>query len=137
MAEREAADAIAAESGNIIVTGSSISRQNMKSAAPAAPATAENAYAAFQAKLKSAFQANNRKAILALIGYPLKVDYNGETRTYRTRSDVERDFDRIFTAEVRESVLSGQASRHLTFAPICSRSPCGPGSVVRIRGVRP
>ena len=137
MAEREAADAVATESGNIVVTGSSISRQNMKSAAPASVVTAEQAYADFHEKLSSAFQANNHKAILGLIGYPLKVDFDGDVRTYRTRSEVERDYDRIFTTEVRASVLGGQASRHLTFAPICARQPCASGSIVKVRAVSP
>lgn len=137
MAEREAADAVAAESDSIVVTGQQVRRQNMKSAAPARAITAEEAEANFENKLRSAFQSNNRKAILALIAYPLKVDFNGDVRTYRTRSEVERDFDRIFTAEVRQSVLNGQPSRHLTFAPQCPRQPCAAGSVVRIRAVRP
>ena len=137
MAERETADAVAEESGNIVVTGQLARRQNMASPAQKTVVTAEDAYADFQEKLQSAFQANSRKAILGLIGYPLQVNFNGNTRTYRTRSDVERDYDRIFTAAVRESVLGGQASRHLTLAPTCSRQPCASGSVVRIRAVRP
>ncbi len=129
MAEREAADAVAAESGNIIVTGSQVRRQNMKSAAPARAVTAKEAEADVESKLRGAFAGNNRKSILALIAYPLKVDFNGDVRTYRTRSDVERDFDRIFTSDVRGAVLSGQAGRHLTV----SRS----GSTMKIRAVRP
>ncbi len=138
MAEREAAaDAVAAESGNIVVTGQKARRQNMESRAPVRTVSAEDAEEDFQDKLRSAFAANSRKAILGLIGYPLRVDFNGDVRTYRTRSDVERDYDRIFTSEVRASVLSGQPARHLTFAPQCLRNPCPPGSVVRVRGVRP
>ena len=98
----------------------------MASPAPATAVTAD-----FQDELQSAFRTGNRKAILGLIGFPLKVDFNGDTRTYRSRSDVERDFDRIFTSDVRESVLSGQPTRHLSFAP----SP--PDSTVKIRAVRP
>jgi hypothetical protein len=131
MAEREAADAVASESGNIVVTGQKARRQNMASPAPATAVTAEDASADFQDELQSAFRTGNRKAILGLIGFPLKVDFNGDTRTYRSRSDVERDFDRIFTSDVRESVLSGQPTRHLSFAP----SP--PDSTVKIRAVRP
>lgn len=137
MAERDAADAVAAESGNIIVTGSQVRRQNMKSAAPVTAITAEQAEASFETKLRSAFQSNNRKAILALIAFPLRVDVSGDVRTYRNRSEVERDYDRIFTSEVRRSVLSGYAARHLTFAPQCSRTPCAPGSNIKIRAVRP
>ena len=131
MAEREAADAVAAQSENIVVTGSAVRRQNMKSIAPATAVTAEQAEADFENRLRTAFQSNNRKAILALVSYPLRVDFNGEVRTYRTGSDVERDFDRIFTGEVRASVLSGQAGRHLSFT---ARPP---GSVMKIRAVRP
>lgn len=137
MAEREAADAVAAESGSVIVTGQKVRRQNMSSAAPVTVITADDAYAAFNDKLEAAFQSNSRSAILRLIGFPLKVDWNGDVRTYRTRSEVERDFPRIFTSEVRQSVLSGQASSHLTYAPQCSRQPCAPGSPIKIRSVRP
>jgi hypothetical protein len=137
MAQREAADAVAAESDSIVVTGQMARRRNMASPAPATTITVEDAQADFQEKLRSAFQSNNRSAILRLIAFPLKVDWDGDVRTYRTRSEVERDFPRIFTAEVRQSVLNGQASRHLTYAPQCSRQPCAAGSAVRIRGVRP
>jgi hypothetical protein len=131
MAEREAADAVAGQSDSIVVTGSAVSRQNMKSAAPATTVTAEEAEADFENRLRTAFQSNNRKAILALVGYPLKVDFNGDVRTYRNRSEVEGDYDRIFTAEVRASVLSGQPASHLTFAPT------SPGRITKIRAVRP
>jgi len=137
MAEREAADAVAAESEGIVVTGQQVRRRNMSSAAPVAALTAEDADADFHEKLRSAFQSNNRAAILRLIAFPLKVDFDGEVRTYRTRTEVERDFNRIFSDDVRQSVLNGQASRRLTFAPQCSRTPCAAGSVVRIRTVRP
>ncbi|MCL6699634.1 hypothetical protein LZ496_12680 [Sphingomonas sp. NSE70-1] len=137
MAEREAADAVAAQSENIVVTGTLARRQNMKSAAPVAEVTAQEAYDDFNDKLQSAFQANNSAAILRLIGFPLKVDFNGDVRTYRTRSEVERDYDRIFTIEVRQSVLNGQPGRHLTFAPQCPRTACPPEATVRIRAVRP
>ena len=137
MAEREAADAVAAESDSIVVTGQQVRRRNMASPAPVTALTAEDAHVDFNEKLRSAFQSNSRSAILRLVGFPLKVDFNGDVRTYRTRSDVERDFARIFTSEVRAAVLNGQANRHLTHAPQCSRTPCPPGSPVRIRAVRP
>jgi hypothetical protein len=137
MAERETADAVAAESGNIVVTGQMARRRNMVSAAPATAITAEDADADFQEKLRSAFQSNSRPAILRLIAFPLKVDWGGDVRTYRTRTEVERDFNRIFSDDVRQAVLNGQASRRLTFAPQCARAPCAAGSVVRIRAVRP
>ena len=127
MAERETADAIAAESGNIAVTGQLARRQNMASSAQKTVVTAEDAYTDFHEKLQSAFQANSRKAILGLIGYPLEVNFNGNTRTYRTRSDVERDYDRIFTAAVRESVLGGQIESG--FCP-SSIGLAGPGSLL-------
>ena len=137
MAEREAADAVAAESDSIVVTGQQVRRRNMAAPAPVTAITAEDAYADFDEKLRSAFQSNSRSAIFRLIGFPLRVDFDGDVRTYRTRSEVERDFNRIFTSEVRQSVLNGQASRHLTYAPQCARQPCAAGSAVRIKGVRP
>lgn len=128
MAERETADAVAAQSGNIVVTGSRVRRQELGSAAPVA-VTAESSYAEFDRKLQSAFRSNDRKAILGLVGLPLQVNFNGDVRTYRRRGDVDRDFARIFTPAVRASVLSGQATRHLSI----SQS----GGSWRIRAVRP
>jgi len=137
MAEREAADAVAAESDSIVVTGQQVRRRNMASPAPVTALTAEDAHVDFNEKLRSAFQSNNRGAIFRLIAFPLKVDWGGDVRTYRTRTEVERDFNRIFSDDVRQAVLNGQASRRLTFAPQCARAPCAAGSVVRIRAVRP
>jgi hypothetical protein len=129
MAERDAADAVAAQSGNIVVTGQKARRQNMDSPMPGTVVAGEGAYADFQEKLQSAFRANDRRAILGLVGIPMQVNFNGDVRTYRSRDDVGRDFGRIFTAEVRSAVLSGEASRHLTVAQS--------GSSWRIRAVRP
>ena len=137
MAEREAADAVAAESGKIVVTGQKARRQNMDSPMPVTVVAAEGAYADFQEKLQFAFRANDRKAILGLVGFPLRVYFNGDVRTYRSRDDVGQDFGRIFTAEVRSSVLTGEAGRRLGFAPSCTRQACPSGSSVRIRSVRP
>ena len=137
MAEREAADTVAAEPGKIVVTGQKARRQNMGSPMPVTVVAAEGAYADFQEKLQSAFRTNDRKAILGLVAFPLQVNYDGDVRTYRSRDDVGRDFGRIFTAEVRSSVLSGEAIRRLGFAPSCTRQACPSGSSVRIRSVRP
>ena len=60
MAEREAADAVAAESDSIVVTGQQVRRRNMAAPAPVTAITAEDAYADFDEKLRSAFQSHSR-----------------------------------------------------------------------------
>ena len=140
-AEAEAADM--ADSQNIVVTGSRVRRQNLESAVPVTVIT--DPYAEFLGRLQSAFRVNNRRAVIGLIGFPLAVHYRGETRTYRSASDVERDYDRIFTSGVRASVLNrspGAAEEQkeagpVVMGPTCSRDPCKPDSPIRIREVRP
>ena len=141
MAEREAADAVAAESDSIVVTGSQVRRQNMKSAGPVTAVTVEEAEAAFGTKLRAAFASNNRKAILGLVGFPLRVDFGGgQVRTYRSRQDVERDYDRIFTPAVRQSLASrdsGSLTGNGRISFGCGSRRCSSADSIRIRRVTP
>jgi hypothetical protein len=78
-----------------------------ESAAAQADATATSeAYGEFLSRLQVALRANDRSAIMRLVGLPLRVTIAGEVRIYRSSRDVERDFDRIFTADVRSAMLS-------------------------------
>ena len=138
-----------AGSENIVVTGSRVNRQAMESAAPVTVFT--DPYGEFLKRLQSALRTNNRQAVIRLIGFPLAVHYGGETQTYRSAKDVERDYDRIFTARVRAAVLNHSprftATRPdeelreygavIAAGPICSRAPCKEGGPIRVREVRP
>ncbi len=140
-AEAEMADT----SDNIVVTGSRIERRNLASAAPV---TVIDPYGEFLSRLQSAFAAIDRRAILRLVGFPLRVDFDGEARTYRSAGDVERDFDRIFTPRVRAAALelgrldsaAADGSRLRGNARIrfgCGSRRCLSGDAVRIREVTP
>jgi hypothetical protein len=100
----------ASDVGSIVVTGSRIPPPNAKSSgfaqrAEAPPTEREIAapYGEFLNQLKEALGANDRRAVLRLVGLPLRVNYAAGARTYRSRQEVERDYDRIFTPAVRES----------------------------------
>ena len=92
----------------IVVTGSRIERSRLESATPV---TLTDAYGDFLSRLQAAFGANDRDAVVDLVGLPLRANFDGEVRTYRSRDDVENDFDRIFTIEVRSAVLNLRADR--------------------------
>jgi hypothetical protein len=99
----------AQDSGNIVVTGSRVRRQNLESAMPVT--VVGDPYADFLSNLQAGIEANDQSAVIRLIGFPLRVSWNGDTRTYRTAKDVERDYNRIFSPNVR---LSLQDQRPLT-----------------------
>jgi hypothetical protein len=137
----------AEESGydSIIVTGSRINRPNMESASPV---TVIDTTDDFLSRLRDALQANNRRAILGLVALPLKVNFDGDVRTYRTRRDINRDFGRIFTPEVRRSASSLhpaalttrdggrlRGNGRLWFG--CGKRSCDAGEIMRIREVNP
>jgi hypothetical protein len=45
------------------------------------------------------------RCVSGLVGLPLSVRRDGKVETYRSRRDVERDFDQIFTPRVKSDVL--------------------------------
>jgi hypothetical protein len=132
--------------GNIVVTGSRIQRQNLESAMPVT--VVGDTYADFVSHLQAGLEANDRRAVIGLIGFPLRVNWNGDTRTYRTAKDVERDYDRIFSPNVRQSLID-QRSDTLTrrdggrlmgngrvwFG--CGLRSCSSDATIRIREVNP
>jgi hypothetical protein len=149
--QAEAADS----AGNIIVTGSRVPSANAKSSgfaqraeAPPTPREIIAPYGDFLNRLQEALGGNDRRAVVRLVGLPLRVDFAGGARTYRTRQDVERDYDRIFTPAVREAVLNLgsyeitsrdggklRGSGRIWFG--CGLSSCSSDETIRIREIRP
>jgi hypothetical protein len=134
----------------VIVTGSRI-----RKAAPQAPGAARSlpvgrSYAAFLSRLQSAVRTNNHRAVIALIDFPLRVNAPGGARIYRDAASVERDFDRIFTARVKQAIAQQRADRlfvrdqgamvgdgEIWFDQTCPNASCSPPGPVRIRSVNP
>jgi hypothetical protein len=79
---------------------------------PVAKARPDNReYRTFLARLQGAVRANDRSAIVGLISFPLRVNYKSGARSYRDARSVERDFDRIFTPQVRRAILNQSPDR--------------------------
>jgi hypothetical protein len=156
------ADQFAEESGqNIVVTGSRISSPGMakqrSARAPServaglpSPVVSTEAYGQFLFRLQTGLRNNDQTAVVGLIGFPLRVNRDGSKVTYRTSGDVRRDFDEIFTPEVRKAVLNLRpdtlisrdggrqaGNRRIWFGPSCAGKSCDPGSPIRIREVLP
>ena len=142
--QQYAADSAAQE---IAVTGSRIPQPNLESAAPP---KASDASGDFLSRLQTALRANDRRAVSRLVGLPLSVIRDGRVETYRSRREVERDFDEIFTPRVRSEVLNQRpyllrtredgrtkGSGRLWFAPACFNAECNPPGQIRIREVTP
>lgn len=145
----------ASDVGNIIVTGSRIPSADAKSSgfaqraeAPPSPREIAAPYQGFLNRLQGALGDNDRRAVLRLVGLPLRVDFAGGSRTYRTRQDVERDYDRIFTPAVRDAADSLGAgeltssdggklrgSGRIWFG--CGLRTCLSEETIRIRKIRP
>lgn len=154
-ADRQAEASDAAGVGNIVVTGSRIPAPNAKSSgfaqrAEAAPSPREiiAPYGDFLNRLQEALGDNDRRAVLRLVGLPLRVNFAGGVRTYRSRQDIERDYDRIFTPAVRDAAQNLYAgdltnrdggrlrgSGRIWFG--CGNRTCSSEGVVRVREVTP
>jgi hypothetical protein len=154
-AEPQAEASDAAGVGNIVVTGSRIPAPNAKSSgfaqrAEAAPSPREiiAPYGDFLNRLQEALGGNDRRAVLQLVGLPLRVNFAGGVRTYRSRQDIERDYDRIFTPAVRDAAQNLYAgdltnrdggrlrgSGRIWFG--CGLRTCSSEGVVRVREVTP
>lgn len=153
--EREgyAAEAVAQD---MVVTGSRIQssepsdRANRQAAGKSSPLVTMDAYGDFLSRLQSALRTDNRSAVSRLIGFPLTVNMGGDVKTYGSRREVERDFDRIFTPAVKAEVVGlkpyalrtradgkTKGSGRLWFAPACFNALCSPPGPIRIREVTP
>jgi hypothetical protein len=142
-------EAEAADVGRIVVTGSRVRRNSLESASPIAVVGADAAidrHGEFLSSLQGALRANDRRAVIRLVALPLRVTFAGETRTYRSSREVERDFDRIFTPAVRQAALTlrpdtlmvrdgGRLRGNGRIWFGCGKKTCPPESAIRIREV--
>jgi len=153
--EREgyAAEAVAQD---MVVTGSRIQsselsdRANRQAVGKSSPLVTIDTYGEFLSRLQSALRTDNRRAVSRLVGFPLSVNMDGEVKTYRSRREVESDFDRIFTPAVKAEIVGlkpyalrtrddgrTKGSSRLWFSPTCFNAECSPPGPIRIREVTP
>ena len=110
----------------------------------------EPAYQAFLSRLQRAVRRDDRQAIIALIGFPLRVNMERGAKSYPDARSVERDFDRIFTPRVRRAILGQRANRlfvrdqgamigngEVWFDFSCPNAVCSPAGPVAIKAVNP
>lgn len=118
--------------------------------APAAPSwvVQDRAYRSFLGQLQSAVRANDRSAVVSLVGLPLRVNSNGKSQVYRDAGSVKRDYERIFTPAVRQAILNQRFERlfgrdqgvmigdgQLWFDHRCTNESCSPPGPVRITAI--
>lgn len=148
------AQAETSDVGSIVVSGSRIPANSRSSSfaqrAQAPPSAREiiAPYGEFLNRLQDAFGGNDRRGVVRLVAIPLRVNFPGGARTYRSRQDVERDYDRIFTPAVR------QAAQNLYAGDLASRDggrlrggnriwfgcglrTCSSEEVIRVREITP
>ena len=93
---------------------------------------------------------NDRSAVIGLIGFPLRVNFEGGSRTYRNARSVQADFDRIFTPGVKKAILAQRFDRlfgrdqgvmigsgKVWFDHLCLGGDCNRLGPVRIKAVNP
>jgi hypothetical protein len=136
--------------GNLVVTGSRVARPAVEAPSAGNVLSAGQTYRHFLPKLQAAFRRNDRRAVIRLVDLPLRVNFGTGTQLYRERQSVTRDFDRIFTAKVRQAVLSQRPDSlfvrdqgamvgdgELWFRETCPNSRCSPLGPIRIVAVNP
>ena len=147
-----------ASSQEIVLTGSRVAQPNAqkqranreRSDSAASPLSVIDANAEFLSRLQSAVRANRKRAILGLVGLPLRVNFDNGAKTYQDRKSIERDFDQIFTPRVRQAILSQRADGlfanyqgamigdgEVWFDSSCANSECLRKGPIRIRAVNP
>jgi hypothetical protein len=136
-AEAKASGAPAsAQAGNVASATSELSR--------------DRSYRAFLARLQVAVRADDRRAVVRLIDFPLRVNFQAGARSYGDVRSVEREFERIFTPRVRQAILNQQPDQlfvrdqgavigngEVRFDFACKRAPCSPADPVRIEAINP
>lgn len=143
---------------DIAVTGARVAQPGLASpqgfAAKAADRTANEAkpqtagYGQFLSRLQAAVRAGDRSAVIKLISFPLRVNSQSRSRVYRDRQSVERDFDLIFTAKVKQAILAQRADQlfvrdqgvmigngEVWFDQSCDNAQCSPLGPLRIIAV--
>jgi hypothetical protein len=122
--------------------GFAMMKPSRSDAGPAQP------YRSFLAQLQSAVRSHNKRAVIALVAFPLRVNRGGRSHFYRDAGALEHDFDRVFTPKVRQAILAQQADRLLVrdlgamigngevwFDQSCPSASCFPAGPVRIIAV--
>jgi hypothetical protein len=107
-------------------------------------------YQAFLARLQAAVRADDRRAVMRLIAFPLRVNSQEGARFYADPRSVEQDFDRIFTPRVRQAIVNQKPSQlfvrdqgamigngEVWFDLVCRSAQCSPAAPVRIRAINP
>jgi len=123
-----------------------------KAEAPAAPGWVLNdrTYATFLSQLQASVRTHNRDGVIRLIRFPLRVNANGNNRTYRDAASVRADYNRIFTPSVRRAILNQKLDRlfgrdqglmigngQVWFDHSCPNAQCSPPGPVRITAINP
>jgi len=144
-------EAQAAQGRDIIVTGSRVRQQNLESLSPISVVSSDeigDSYGTFLSRLQDKLGARDKRAVLRMVGLPLHVRVGGETRTYRTRQDIERDYDRIFTRRVEDALIAtysdqlqardgGKLKGNGSIWFGCGLRVCESAETIRIREVSP
>ena len=157
-------------SNDIAVTGSRIPQPNLTSASPVTVMARESveransadavsapdwvkkdaAFATFLKRLQGAVRTNDRGAVIKLIRFPLRVNTKSKSQVYRDSASVRADYDKIFTPQVRQAILSQKSDRlfgrdqglmigngQVWFDHVCTNAQCAPPGPVRITAVNP
>ena len=135
---------------DLVVTGSRIAEPALEAPSAAKVMSADQPYATFLSRLRTAVRGNDRNALIALVSFPLRVNFVEGARTYRDSSSLRRDFDRVFTPKVKRAVLAQRPDRlfvrdlgamvgdgELWFRETCPNAACSPPGPVRIVAVNP
>jgi hypothetical protein len=137
-----------------VVTGSRVAaptedRANRRAKATS-PLVTMDTYGDFLTRLQRALKTDNRRAVSGMVGFPLTVNVDGRSETYRSRRAIESDFDRIFTPAVKADILGQKpyslrnradgrtkGTARIWFAPACFDADCTSAGPIRIREVTP
>lgn len=63
-------------------------------------------YHTFFEKLKKAVAENDKEAVASMVEYPFKARINGKAVTVRDAAHFAADYDKVFTAKVKEAVAN-------------------------------
>ena len=132
---------------SIVVTGTRTpAPANLESASPVTVITTTSID--FLSMLRAALDDNDRRAVIRLVAIPLRVNFNGGTKTYRSSKDIERDYNRIFTPAVREAIADLEpydlqkrdggrlrGGDRIWFG--CGKNVCRDEGAIRVREVTP
>lgn len=134
---------------NLAVTGSRVQKSAEARSAFEFKVDAAQPYAAFLARLQTLVRADDRRSVMTLIAFPLRVNSSSGSRLYSAPSAL-RDYDRIFTPKVKRAILNASADRifvrdigamvgngEVWFRETCPNDTCSPTGPVRIVAVNP